>query len=181
MNDVWRSVARYTSLALPDFEVVMAVGEGEASRPYARVVPSTPVASSPHGARHVELIRGFAITAFPTSFPVTPTAALTEAERVAAKLREAFGAGIQSEFFHAGRRHPKRVPLYDYDGVPFGSPAVEHVGFARVLDLSVGALADPADENLYVVVADVRLGWSEGIAAEQTAPLVEGVTLHPEA
>jgi hypothetical protein len=98
-----------------EFEVVLSVGEGEVSRPFARVTAATPIASTPHGSRHVDLIQGYAIIAFPTIFPITPEAAMSEARRVERLLRDGFTAGIETEHFRKGRRHPLRIPIYDYE------------------------------------------------------------------
>jgi hypothetical protein len=52
------------------------------------------------------------------------------------------------------------------------------IGWLRVHDVSVGSISDPADESLFAVVVDIRVGWSEGIGVP-LGPPVQIVGIHP--
>jgi hypothetical protein len=179
VSDIDRSMRRAVARALGAEWEVGAGEEGTWARPYARVASSTPISVTPHGARHRDMTQGYAIAAFPTSFPITPAASMNEARRVEALLLDCFTAGVEAEHFRNGRRHPNRVPIYSYEGVPEGEAATDLIGWIRVLATpSIGSITDPDDEAQIVVVADVRIGWSEGIAVP-TGPPVQIVGIEP--
>lgn len=165
--NILRSLTRAVARALgPEWEVGPGI-EGTIARPYAAVTPSTPAQSVPHGRLYRDVSRGFAISAWPVAFTVTPDAALTEAARVEALLRDAFTGGPT----------PMRLALFDYAAVAPGQPALDVASWARVTDCSVGLIGDPADDTAFVIVGDVRLSWNESLGEPDTAPHVERVTI----
>ena len=178
-----RSLNRYVSLALPDFEVRFAVEEGAFERPYARVAAATPVHSTPRGSHHVELRQAFAITAYPTH-GINAESSLLEAARVERLLFVAFAKGIDQASYSARsqRAHPMRVPLFDYTGIGLREAAtdVDRIGYLRVLDPpALESSPDPAWDSAYVVTCDLRLGWSESVAPPPMGEIVESVTATP--
>lgn len=153
--DVLRSLKRYVSLALgEEWEVNLVESEGTFSRPAARVIAATPQQVS--GPRHrLDAIQTFSVNAFPVA-GTTAEESLIAAAEVEETLLSSLRIGGVDEARAA------RIPLYDYDGTPWdeGSTTRREPDYARVLDLSVSRTASPADETLYTVSAEVRLGWS---------------------
>ena len=174
-----RSVARYVALALAEFEVSLA-GE-DMSRPWVRVSEATPGSTSIVGAKHVERRRTFAIRAYPVAFNPTAEAALTEAKRVEGLLADAFIHGIDSAMYsdYSTRRHPMRVPLFDYEDLNMREAATEgeRVGALRVVEPpTIESFPDPAEPSAYIVAATVRCSWTESTHRESPWLLVEKVT-----
>lgn len=177
---VLRSCSRAVAQALGDFEVRMASEEwANFQRPWCRIGWATPGTSASHGAAHRDHRRTVSITAWPVE-GLNGTSSLLEAERVGALVTDCFSKGLDASVVssHNPRRaHPRRLPVYSYEGVPLHSPGpVEPVGFARVVESpSVEVFPDPASNTSYVVTATVVLGWSEGIMRPDPGPLVQRV------
>ena len=164
-----------------EWEIVTTDPETEFERPLARISASTPQTSRPHGSRHRDISQSFQVVAWPTSWTATADAAMSEAQRVAGLLDDLLNSGQDTGAFRNGRRHPWRIPLYDYTDVPTGqaAPPTARCGFLRVTDApSIDVIADPADATALAVVCDVRLAWGEGIATDPGPP-VQTVTLTP--
>jgi hypothetical protein len=167
--NVLRSLARYVALALGE-EYEVRLGRDEAAgleRPAARMVPATPVTSTPHGARHAVRRRTFAITALPVP-GINAESSLMEALRIEYLLSEALTGGIDQALFstRSERRHPHRIPLFDYSGLGLYEPASEdrRAGVARVVEPpAIQSFPDPADDLLYTVTCTVRLEWTESV------------------
>jgi hypothetical protein len=176
-----RSINRYVAQALgDDFEVRFAVDEANFERPFARVKESTPMTSTPHGARHRDLRQTFSIVAFPLE-GLNAESSLVQAKRVETLLLDAFtGRGLDTASYRNGRGHPHRIPLYDYSGLGLREAATdgERVGYLRVIEpLSMSTFSDPADDRLYIVACNLRCGWSEYVGVPIDAPSVERVTV----
>jgi hypothetical protein len=149
-----RSLARFVAEALPDFEVMWAPDEGELSRPWARVTPSTPLASLPLGTSHRELRQTFSVLAFPSAFAATDEAAIVEAKRVERRLLEAATGG----------RWPMAVALYDYSDVALRAPAPDDalIGFMKLIEPpTFTVFPESAGDRLYLAAVDLRLRWTE--------------------
>jgi len=175
-----RSIARTVSLALgEDTEVRFSMQEGAASRPFASVTQATPLQSSPRGAAHVELAQTFAISCWPTE-GINVESSRVEAERVAGQLREALTIGTDPTLYRAasGRRHPMRLPMYDYaaTGLYEGVGDAQRAGVMRVLGEPSFAVIE--EDGLFAVTASVRVSWSEPITLP-LGPPVQTVTATP--
>lgn len=164
MSSTLRSLARYLATALPGAEVRMTGEEGSWARPFCGVLESTPLTSSPHGTAYADCVQGFAIVAYPTA-GINAESSRVEAARVRDQLWAAFSVGVDPALFRGQRRHPLRVPRFDYSGVPLYQAVGENrrAGTMRVLDASFSTFADGSGE-LFTVAGDVRLGWVERLA-----------------
>jgi hypothetical protein len=189
VTDALRSVARYTSVALgPDYEVRMAQEKGTFNRPYARVVQVPNIQLVTQRWDRAKLIASYNIVAYPVP-GVNADASLLAAMDVAEKLWLAFaGPGVgnptmrrQVDSNMQGR--PSRVPLYDYAGVPLDGPAAfvdetrrDPRDFMRVEGApEVSPFADPDDERLFSVAANIRMSWMRFAAVPSSQPTVSDV------
>jgi hypothetical protein len=186
--DAHRSMAKYVALALGDpWEVRLAVMEGDWIRPLARVTPSTAISTVPIGAHHVEWRLSFAIVAFP-ALTLDAESGAVEAAGVADSLVRAFaGPGAHTPAYSArsGRGHPRRVPLWNFTGVPLTQAAPESArdprDFARLLEgPNVQTAPDPNDDAAFVVTCDVRLSWTRAISVGFPQPIAETVGASPK-
>jgi len=179
--NVIRSMVRYCSEALGDeWEVRMAIDESF-GRPFARVTPATPVASTPHGPAHRDLRQTISIVAFPTE-GINAESSAFEAARVERLLLDAFTKGIDAPSFssRSQRAHPMRVPLFDYENVGLRDAAITRIGYLKVTDPpAVSYFPDPSSTDSYVVTADIRVGWNESVAPPPSGPLTQTVTVEP--
>ena len=162
--DAIRSLKRYVSECLPDWEVRLAEEQAAFRRPCVLVGPAGAERWSGPATRTDSVL--------PTSIHCYPEAGASPAEAMlgALGIAEALYQGFRVGIGYGG---PMRVPLWDYDDVPLDQPAVSrlaypgddnrwHGDYLRVAGLSVNRIRDPDDPNLYDVVADCRLGWSRG-------------------
>lgn len=154
--DVYRSLKRYVALALPDsFEVRLEVEEGTFQRPYAVIIQPPGGTNMSGTAQATDNVKTFVINVFPDK-QGSVEESLFAASEIEKLLANAFRTGI------AGGR-AARMPLYDYEGLPFTVGAGEdellpHT-FAKILDLSIDPRQSPSDELLFTVIAEVRIGW----------------------
>jgi hypothetical protein len=159
-----RSLARFVAAALPDFEVVWAPDEQELTRPWARVTPSTPVASLPLGTSHRELRQTFSVLCFPSAFAATDEAAIVEAKRVERLLLEAATGG----------RWPMAIEMYDYSDVPLRTPATDLIGYMKLIEPpTFGVFPETVNDRLYIAAVDLRVRWTERAKPPSTDPLVQ--------
>lgn len=78
---------------------------------------------------------------------------------------------------------PRRIPLYDYDGVSLVSPATRRFfpDFLTVADVSVGSRVDADDERRITTVAELRVSWRRvgeregGAVLQRVVSEVQGV------
>jgi hypothetical protein len=151
--DVIRSLVRYTALAL-DMEVREVREEGAIGRPGAMIEMATPVARDDGSSRLVrEQSVGYTIYVYPEKGK-EPLHSREKASRIADKIELALDGGIDEG-------EPGLVPIYDFEGVPYDADTDVRRAqdFARILDLSVFPKQAPDDENLFSVIAEVRLAW----------------------
>lgn len=174
-HDVMRSLRRYVSIALgSDWEVRNWIDEGSFAPPIARVAESGP---SSYSSRRVvtDVMKPVQIHCY-QSPPDSASAARSDARRVEALLVRAIEVGVD-----LGR--PRRIPLYDYDGVADNKPsdARNYYDYMRVLDFSVNSVFDPDDQTIVVVVADLRIAWSAYTTVDVGAKTVESVRVEERA
>lgn len=165
-NDAIRSVKKYLAIALgDDWEVRLWSDEGTFAAPLARVAEASPTVYSSHRV-YTDIVQALQIHCYLP--PATSTsAALTAAREVKQKLVAAIELGV-------GLAWPRRIPLYDYDGVDDTEVATERSthDFLRVLDFSVNSVPETDDPTSVVVVADLRIAWSQQTTI---APVVQTV------
>jgi hypothetical protein len=182
-TDAHRSLARYLALALPDFEIRLALPEDTFARPWLMVTPSTPVANVARGSHFAELRQSFSVLAYPAE-TLDPESGSLEASGVAEQLVRALGGpGVLTSAYSSttARGHPMRLPIWSYEGVALGEPLPEdrEPGWMRVLEgPSVGVAPDPADDLAYRVTADLRVSWtrSMSVAFPQAVTQTVGAT-----
>jgi hypothetical protein len=152
-TDALRSLARYCGEAFgEDWNVDLWSAQGTFTRPAIAVRTTGPTLLG--GPRHtVDLTQPVALYVYP---PNCGTGEATFAAAAAADdlLFTAFRVGI-------GAGRPMRVPLYDYAGVGLDEPSAARAypDFLRVLDFSIDRQQSPDDENLWTLIAEMRVGW----------------------
>lgn len=194
--DVLRSTLRYTALALGDEWEVRPWGtEGEFKFPFARVAITVPP-SVPLGSAYVhDVTMGLAVHAYPVP-GATPDESIMEVERVRDLLHVAFFEGFVYEDVLNPvavppttvkvRSAPRRVPLYDYDGVPLDGPDAFSVArnpsdYFRVIECPIDAGVDPEDDTQWRVIAQPRISWRRIALVASGHKIVEEVRLKQEA
>lgn len=174
-NDVMRSVKRYMAIVLgPTWEVRMWTDEGSFQTPLARVAASAPAT---YTSRRIltDIV-----------LPIQVHCYLPDVDTVSAGLSAALACReqiIQGIEIGVDLGWPRRIPLYDYDGVDdaHGSEARNTYDFIRVIDLSVNSIPDTDEPTDVVVVADMRLGWGRGTTVNPDAETVESVRVSTRA
>jgi hypothetical protein len=175
--DVLRSVKKYVAeFVLPGFEVRLTSEEGAWERPFCRVGWATPASLVAHGARAVEVRRTMSLVAWP-AYSASPDEARVAAEG----LVEAMTVGWAPD---RGRAHPRRIPIWNYAGVPLtaavGSGARAATDFASIVeDPSVGDLEDPDTDLSRLVTCDLRLRWMRSVAVPVPGELIDTVVVNP--
>jgi hypothetical protein len=145
-----------------EWEVRFWAERGEFREPFCRV--SLVTASGTSGpALYYEVSQPMAIECYPNRAD-DPEGAIDRATAVQDALLHAFrGRGTDEA-------RPKRIPLYDYDGVPLDQGVAESrldTDFMRVTDFSPRLLPDLQDPRRVGVVADVRLSWRKDVRLEE--------------
>lgn len=163
--DALRSVKRYTAEVLGElWEVRLWSEQGTFRFPFARVAKTGPTS---YASRRVatDVLQAMQIHCYPPP-ATTVELALEQASALQELLVEGFETGVL-----LGR--PRRIPLYDYDGVPAGggSMARHPSDHLRVEDFSVNYLPDAQDQTRVAVVADLRVGWSRYTLRPAPIPL----------
>lgn len=189
--DALRSLARYTALALgEEWEVRLSSEKGVFNRPYARVSQVPSFVFVPVRLPVVKVMSSYQIVCFPVPGREADESQL-EVLRVVDLLWNAFsGSGVQGLGAPAMRApvdphrpYTHRVPLYDYTGVPVSGPTAmvtesnrDPRDFMRVEGLpDVSPFADPADELLFSVAANIRMSWLRSAAVPSNAPATVSV------
>lgn len=173
--DVQRSLQRFTSLVLPDYEMRILSEAGTLKRPYATIEATTEPAMRMEAAIATrEASQGFSLVAFPE--PETdPYDARIKAEEVGEAIYAAFELG------GVGGARAERIPLFDYEGKAANEGAAPAdrtpCDYMRVNDFSVRAVQNPSDETLYSVVAAMRIGWSRAALLPEEGNIAEELRL----
>jgi hypothetical protein len=174
-NDAARSLARYTSEILGSgWEIRYAEVPEVFSRPFGVVGPAGPSLDSPGSAgAHYDVIMPCSIHLWPSEGD-DPESALLEALEVKQTLATGIRVGV-------GVGGPRRVPLWDYDGVGINEDAVVRglSDYLRVNDFSTDCVRDEEDPRVYEVVSDIRLGWRARGRVPSGAP-VRSVRQRPQ-
>lgn len=154
-TDALRSLAKYVAEDVLDpvaWETRLAVEEGTFIRPFCRVGLAGPTQYT--GPRHhQDAIQPCALHLFPVAAP-DPEAALMAALAVEDMLYQGLAVG-------RGLGHPRRIPLWDFDGVDLDhtTDVRAYCDYLRVNDLAVGRTVDPENERNIVVTVDIRVAW----------------------
>lgn len=154
-NDVVRSVKKYVSQCLgDDWEVRLWSDEGAWVEPIAIVSESSPTT---YQSRRIwtDGTKALQVHLYPGAAASTSDA-MTLARNLEQRLVQMVELGL-------GLAFPRRIPLWDYDGVDLthGSDTRETYDFMRVTDFSVNSIPDSDDPRRVVVVADLRVTWPQ--------------------
>ncbi|MET0604406.1 MAG: hypothetical protein ABW167_20640 [Baekduia sp.] len=186
--DVLRSVKKYIAEdVLPDYEVRLSSEEGAWERPFCRVAWSTSGNQRAIGKLQLELRRTLSIVVWPVESATADEGKLV-AEAVVEALTLAFSMGLHTDSYRSAsnRAHPRRIPVWDYDGVPLTAAVAENArattDFATVIDdPEIGDIDDPNTPKSRVVTGDIRLRWTRSVAVAAEGEVVVGVPLESQA
>jgi hypothetical protein len=155
--DALRSLKKYAADLLGGtWEVRLWGDRGEYKEPFAVVMRAGDALFS-GSAVYADVTQAMAIHCYPQRPDDVDHAIIAAGE-----VEDALVAGFQLEGVGLGR--PRRVPLYDFAGVPLeqsSSARYDH-DFMRVVDFSTSLVPDPLDARLIRVVADLRCTWRRG-------------------
>ena len=174
-NDAVRSLKRYLAIALgSEWEVRMWTDEGSFKPPIARVAESTPAIYSSKRVQ-TDIVMGMQVHCF-TAPAASASAAMVQAREVKQLLVTAFELGVDLA-------RPRRIPLYDYDGLDESEPSTKrsYYDFLRVQDLSLNVAQDTDDPNVVVVVADLRIAWSQATTVSPETVTVNSLRVEERA
>lgn len=168
-EDALRSVRKYIAEVLgDDWQVRMWEDEGTFAPPFARVAESGPAL---YTSRRVltDIVMPIQVHCYPVPSD-SVTGALSVARGVRETLIEAIEIGV-------GLGWPRRIPLYDYDGVAVGqgSDVRNTYDFLRVLDLSINTVPDSDEPTAAVAIADMRIAWSRDTTVSTPGETVNSV------
>jgi hypothetical protein len=175
-HDAIMSVKRYMAVALgAEWEVRLWSDEGSFAPPVARVAEASPTLVARHGRVAVEVTQALQVHCY-TEPADTVSGSLVRARAVEELLHTAIEVGV-------GEAWPRRIPLYDYDGIDAGEPSTarNYYDFLRVADFSVNRIEDSEDATLVVVVADVRVRWSRATTIDPGTGTVESLRVEERA
>lgn len=181
-TDALRSLKVYVWESLgEEWEVRTAGEEGAFRRPFCRVATTTPGADTAIGARMIEKKQTFTLIAYPVE-TVTPEEARLEAERVRDLFSVAFSMGTHQPSMapSRGRAHPRRVPLYNWDGIAADEPVTADDrsprDFMRVTgDPTFTPVGDPEDDLIWTITGNVTLWWTKSVVPPYTGVPVDDV------
>lgn len=158
-TDALRSIQKYAAEYLPsDFDVTIAIDEDSWERPSALVDWTTPGTYQSPSPKVFDITRSFAIYAW----PVRDQDNVVKSKLEAMAVEEMFVGAFQIGGALGGR--PRRIPLFDYEGIGFdeGLPAeAELDGYLRLVDLTVEPRKDPGDDSAWTVVVTGRCTWRQ--------------------
>lgn len=168
-TDALRSTKRYMAQVLGDsWEVRLWADEGSFALPLARIAEAGPAL---YTSRRIitDIVLPIQVHCYPE-----PSDTVTGALQAARDIRELIVRAIE---IGVGLGWPRRIPLYDYDGVAEsdGSDIRNTYDFLRVIDLSVNSVPDSDEPTAVVVVADLRLAWGRDTTVNPTGETVESL------
>ena len=199
-TDALRSLKKYIAGTLgPEWEVRLSADDDGAAfhRPFVRVRSTTPGTGMGFGPSAVENRQSYSVMAYPERGASAEEARLRAAQ-VEDRLFAAFNVGTYapaqsrrtSSLTHR-RAHPRRIPLWDYDGIPM-TMTIEQAeaadGVARrarndfmqvVSDPTLAVMTDPSDHLSITVVCDVRLSWMRSTHVPYDGQVVTDVPFRP--
>lgn len=197
-GDALRSFKRHLALTLgAEWEVRLTGEEGTFSRPFARVGTVGAARLAGQSAYMAEWVLTFNVVAHPVERETADEARL-EAERV----RQLVFVALRGQPALPGR--PKRIPLWNYDGVPVTrdvcQDATERAALAVLYDAdpgyfvvapraargdflradvndepSVDVVGDSSDELMYAVTGSIPLRWTVATDLPVLGPPATGV------
>jgi hypothetical protein len=154
-----------------DWEVRLAEAEGEFRWPFAVVQAVTPVDVSGPAVQR-DCVQTLAVHVYPVPM-ATPDESLAEVRRVKEILTLAFEVGfswvdkpdpLDASTWLTVAAAPKRVPLYDFAGLPLAGPGSQSFtrgasDYLRVSTCPINHLVDPEDDRFWLVIAEPRVSW----------------------
>ena len=175
--DALRSLHWYVAQHLleydENFDIRIEGEETDFERPSALVTTAGP--NNMTGSHRITTnIRPHTVYIYPPRGATTKDAKF-EAENLVHVCEQMFRIGG-----HQG--HPARVPNFDWDEVPAGTPLPDDaspVAYLRVSSLGVDEHKDPDDPKLRTVVCDVRVTWTSEARPLATGPLLQSVGAKP--
>lgn len=181
-TDVVRSLNRYASEILgEEWEVRFAEAQETFERPFALVGPAGPALASGRAT-----IRDMLLPATINCYPL-PGEDPEDAMLKALEVDELLFRGLEQGVGYGG---PRRVPLWDFEGVPLDRSALTtgkrkdgdfwHGDYIRLNDVSINRVRDPNDPRLYAVVADIRCGWRRRGRLPSEGETMRSVKVSPE-
>lgn len=183
-TDVLRSMNRYVALVLGDeWEVRLAADDVRHGAKFAVVSLVGPTLYS-GPAIYQDAIQPMQVAAYQAPAESNETGLVA-----ALVVEETLFGGFSGKFpsysettndatpvTRTVRTGSRRVPLYDYSGVPLdgvnaGTFARNEHDYMRVLDFSTSRLSDPVDDRAIVVLADIRVTWRRPTHADPGKPV----------
>lgn len=168
LEDALRSLARFVWVGLgEEWEVRLFADQGTFQVPFARVVSTGPTALDA-SAYHGSVTAPVAVWCY-LGAEETDEGAELAGMRLRERVEALFAWGGE-----ANQGYPMRVPLFDYEGVPYPGVGVRRGerDFLRVSGLSVMRQADPDDGRFVIVVAEMSLRWTR--ASELASDRIAG-------
>lgn len=153
-----RSVRRYLGLVLPSPWDVQYVRHEPQLRPLAvvRLVGPRMTSGSAYVRRYTQNVEVFA---YPAGVESDVATSEVEAQQVANLILRAFDAGSVP----AGG-YSLRVPFFDYSAIAPGGVlpgGAKPFDYLVLSNLSGTVRQDPETDDLYTVMVDLRVGWSD--------------------
>lgn len=164
-----RSIKRYLAIVLPpEWELRMWTDEGSYQAPLAKIAESGPTLFTSHRV-YTDIVQPVQVHFF---LPIADT--VSDAMAGARALREQILVAIE---IGVDQGRPRRIPLYDYDGLDESeaSNARNYYDYLKVRDLSVNTVPDSNVPTGVVVVADLRIEWSQYTTVTPDGVTVESV------
>lgn len=162
VTDAHRSLARYVSEILPDFDVWGLRTEPQEERPYAVVKPVQIPQLRAGSKQIIDVSQPFIVYIYPE---IGVSALEGQARKI--EIEELF----YDAFFVT---HSRRVPLYDYSGIPADEPGPEMqqvsawlvdgvtpAGYDWLLvrEYQISSAQDETDERRWSITLTLRLAW----------------------
>lgn len=173
-SDVLRSVRRYFASILGDaWEVREWSDEGAFELPLAKIAE---VGAATYTSHRIVSDVVLPIQVFLYQEPNVSTSASL---RDARALRDVVWRAVEVGQVGDGAAWPRRIPLYDYDGLTETQTSNKRntYDFIRVLDLSLNSIQDSEVPTGVVVVADMRLGWRRDTTVDPGNDIVNSVAV----
>ena len=153
-----RSLRRYLGLLLPAPWDVQYIRREPQLRPLAvvRLVGPRVTTGSAYVRRFTQNVEVFA---YPSGLESDVAASEVEAQQVADLILRAFDSGSVL----AGG-YSMRVPFFDYSGIApqdVLEPDAEPFDYLVLSNLSGAVRQDPETDDLYTVMVDLQVGWSD--------------------
>lgn len=181
-SDALRSVNRHVAQAFGSaWEVRLSKQKGDFYRPFVRVtqVPTLTVVAESFTV--IRLTSAYQVVAFPERQATVDGSQMTALAAVETLYQAFTGPGV-------GKGRVYRVPLYDYDGIPFTGPdafATEndrvYCDFLKVeAPPDVQMNQDDDDDYLWSVAANIRMSWLRSAAVPSPGETITRVDVEAQ-